>query len=68
MCQHDAPEEGRPAPTGTHGMWPTVQAAITGGWSTTIRFIAIMTVVAVSFALLGARVGAPITAVMRLFQ
>jgi hypothetical protein len=68
MCEHDAPEGGRPAPTDTHGMWPTVQAAITGGWSTTIRFIAIVTVAAVSFAVLGAWVGTPLTALVKLFQ
>ncbi|MGI5151361.1 hypothetical protein ACQEVC_34195 [Plantactinospora sp. CA-294935] len=67
MCEHDVPDGNRPAPQADHSMWSTVQAAITGGWSTTIRFIAIVTVAAASVALLGAWAGTPISAVMGLF-
>ncbi|PRX25586.1 hypothetical protein CLV67_101303 [Actinoplanes italicus] len=48
-------------------MWSAVQAAIAGGWSTTVRFIAIMTVPAVPIAMLGAGPDTPLTAVMRFF-
>ncbi|GIE28970.1 hypothetical protein Ait01nite_020150 [Actinoplanes italicus] len=65
MCIRGGPEE-EPAP-GDHCMWSAVQAAIAGGWSTTVRFIAIMTVPAVPIAMLGAGPDTPLTAVMRFF-
>jgi hypothetical protein len=48
-------------------MWSTVQAAITGGWPTTIRLIVILTVIAVVITVLGPWVGAPISAVLQSF-
>lgn len=48
-------------------MWSTVQAAITGGWSMTIRLVVILTVLAVVIAVLGPWVGAPISAVLQSF-
>ena len=65
MCENEAPDEERPAPQADHSMWSTVQAAITGGWSTTIRLITIVTVATASVAVLGSWVGAPISAVLR---
>lgn len=42
MSRRDLPEVNGPALQRRHGMWSTVQAAITGGWGTTFRLLLIL--------------------------
>jgi hypothetical protein len=69
VSQPDSPEEEGPAPQQGHGMWSTVQAAITGGWATTFRLLLVMAGLAtllISVKALGA--GTPITSLLQLIQ
>jgi len=65
---HDrgVPEKPEPAPV-DHCRWSAVQAAVTGGWRTTARFIAITTVPAVVAAVLGAGVRVLLAAVVQFY-
>ena len=64
MCDHGVSEKEEPAP-GDHCRWSAVQAAITGGWSMTVRFIAVTTVPAAVVAALGVGFETVLTAVLR---
>ncbi|GAB7041047.1 hypothetical protein JCM9533A_48970 [Catenuloplanes niger JCM 9533] len=64
MCDHEVPEREEPAPV-NRCQRSAVQAAITGGWSTTVRLIAVTTVPAVVTAALGTGIEALLTAVLQ---
>jgi hypothetical protein len=69
VSHQDSSEGDRPAPQRNHGLWSTVQAAVTDGWSTTFRLLLIMTGLAtllIAVAALGA--GTPITTLLQTFH
>lgn len=68
MSQRDLPEVNGLAPLRCHGMWSTVQAAITGGWGTTFRLLLILGGLATLMVLAGHGVGTPILALFRLIR
>ncbi|MFE9207516.1 hypothetical protein [Micromonospora sp. NPDC007230] len=49
-------------------MWSTVQAAVTGGWGTTIRLTLILVIIIIAISLLGFGAATPLTAVVQLMQ
>lgn len=51
-------DENRPA---QHGLWSTVQAAVTGGWGSTFRLVLILAVIAAGIAALSLVGAAPIS-------
>lgn len=66
MSRRDLPEVNGPALQRRHGMWSTVQAAITGGWGTTFRLLLILGCLATLVILAGHGAGISILALFRL--
>jgi hypothetical protein len=64
-------QKGGSAPGKDHGIWSTVQTAITGGWGVTARLVAIMTVAAVLIGALSVTLdwaGIPVSAFLQVIQ
>jgi hypothetical protein len=68
VSRHDSPEGDGSAPQKRHSLWSTVQAAITGGWATTLRLLMIMAGFAALITLLGHGAGTPVTALLQLIR
>ena len=67
MVQRDSPGEETPAPLEPN-MWSTVQAAITGGWGTTVRLTLILVIIIIAVTALGVGAATPLSAVLRFVQ
>ena len=68
MSRRDLPEVNGPASQRRHGMWSTVQAAITDGWGTTFRLLLILGGLATLAILAGHGASIPILALLRLMR